>query len=106
MKGVELPINVLVIVVLALVVLIAIIALFFGVWTPGQSNVNIEATKNNACQILVDIGCTDTNIPTGEFDVGSDGNSNNDNLQGLCEEYYGITPGDVDSCKKIVCRCE
>jgi len=111
-KGIELPINVIIIVVLALIVLLAIVALFFGIWPSGRDTVSIEAAKSNACQILIGMGCEGSteSIPTTGFDVGSDddtpGGTDNNNLQGLCETYYGIEDGEEEDCKRIVCRCE
>jgi hypothetical protein len=109
MKGVELPVNVLIIVVLALIVLLAIIALFFGVWNPTQ--ITAEAAKNSACYTLLSTGCEDPErIATDNFDANNDGVVNEyDTLQELCENYYGIDPSSPDrinDCKKIVCRCE
>jgi hypothetical protein len=75
-KGVELPINVIVIVVICLVVLLAIIALFFGVWTPGKTSITLEAAKSNACQMLVSMSCNSysQDISIRDFDANKNGN--------------------------------
>ena len=80
MRGVELPINVIVIVVICMVVLLAIIALFFGVWNPGKTSITLEAAKTNACQMLVSMGCNqDTfSIAVRDFDA----NKNNAQVSG------------------------
>jgi len=126
MKGVELPISTMVIVVIALVILLAILALFFGVWTPGSSGMNLEAAKNSACQMLVSTGCHDNieSIYTKDFDADKDGSfdqgtglgecsdpaeSSQDNLYMLCKCWYNIPDTDkdvfIEECKTRICNC-
>ena len=125
MKGISLPINAIIIIVLVLIVLLAIIALFYGVWPSGQGTINLEAAKNNACQLMAGMGCSpdtrsfwianfdadkDGNVgeTTGEWvwNSGDCGNSNTegDSLAALCQCYYGISDG--EECKRTVCRCK
>jgi hypothetical protein len=129
MKGVELPINTIVIVVIALAILLALIALFFGVWTPGSSGITLDAAKNNACHMLVSTGCRDAKqINVRDFDADKDGildtgssgtrtlvcvdgeAGGNDNLFMLCKCWYGITGTDDPSlnlnCRRDICNCE
>jgi len=77
MKGVELPINTLVIVVIALVILIALIALFYGVWAPSVEDIDLESAKNNACQMLISLGCDSEpeEISMSNFDADKDDTS-------------------------------
>lgn len=56
MKGAELPINIIIVFVLALAVLIAMIAVFMGVWTPGSAGIGAESAKNTGCQKYVGLG--------------------------------------------------
>lgn len=130
LKGVELPINVMIIVTLALIVLIAIIALFFGVWNPGKGSITLEVAKNNACQMLISLGCDDidpASISINDFDANKDGNliggagtlsnpwssskdcssgsnvgSSKDNLATLCLCYYSQST--QAKCRQI-CGC-
>jgi uncharacterized membrane protein len=125
MKGMELPVNTLIIVVIALVILLAILALFFGVW-PSVQGVSLEAAKNNACQILTSTGCTadPITIKVNDFDADKDGNygtaetgttwtwgnscdpsraADGDNLAALCACYYFITTDAL--CTSDVCGC-
>jgi hypothetical protein len=121
MKGVELPINVIVLVVLALIVLLGILALFFGVWNPGSTGINLEGAKNSACQMLISTNCVDTSsINVEDFDADRDGTLNEvgpesstnaadcgksgfkDNLAMLCLCWYGADEAD---CKTRVCGC-
>jgi hypothetical protein len=104
MRGVELPINVLVIVVIAVIVLLAVVAVYFAGWTPYASSAGTDAIKNDLCRRLsYDCSKDPTTIPS-NFDVGDDGSTANDNLQGLCEVYYDITPADLDGCRRL-CGC-
>ena len=131
MKAAELPINVIIIVVLCLIVLLAIIALFMGVWTPGSGSMSLEGAKNNACQMLLSTGgCgiidSTKSININNFDADKDGTLNEvgvgtdftcgnkikdakDNLFMLCKCWYSITganDAEIDSnCKTRVCGC-
>jgi len=117
LKGVELPINTIVILVIALIILLAIIALFFGIWTPGVGGVSLEAAKDNACLLLTSTGCGDTSsIIVKDFDADKDGNLNEansntgncgsddagDNLFMLCKCHYNK---DESECRTDVCNC-
>jgi hypothetical protein len=125
MKGIELPINVLIIIAVAVIVLIAIIAMFYPTFSNGSSSVTSDVAKSAACQLLVDRGCgTATTlytykIPVYNFDANRDGdevngaedsypaacggtNPGNDNLARLCLCYYSITT--EETCKAL-CGC-
>ncbi len=124
MKGIELPINTLIIIVIALTILLALIALFYGVWTPGSSGLNLDATKNTACHMLVSTGCSDTTmVYINNFDADKDGNLNEqnsnigdcglasagDNLFMLCKCWYNVVGNDDDielACKQNICNCK
>lgn len=134
MKGLELPINTLIIVVLALIILLAVLALFYGVWGPGSSGITLDAAKSSACQMLLSTGCHDTRtIYLQDFDADKDGEINEksniveideimacggggmdtgDNLFMLCRCWYNLAPpiyGDEDQieteCKERICNC-
>lgn len=55
MKGVELPINVLIIVAVALIVLLALVALYFTGFNPFTGAVGLESIKNDACRTLAQL---------------------------------------------------
>ncbi len=57
-KGISLPIDMLVILAIAVIILIAIVAVFMGVWNPFATNQQQRANFNSACQILVNTGCS------------------------------------------------
>ncbi|MFH1229270.1 MAG: hypothetical protein V1678_02500 [Candidatus Aenigmatarchaeota archaeon] len=84
MKGIEMPINVMIIVVICIIVLLAVVSLFLGVWNPTKGSLNMESIKNNACQIYVSNGCKNADqIPvTGVDDLTAD------YLENLCAEKY------------------
>jgi hypothetical protein len=100
MKGVELPINVLVIIVIAVIVLLGIIAVYFAGWTPYASSAGVDTIKNDVCRKLVmGHGC---DVDPDQIEITNFGGA--DDLQELCETYYGVASGDVDACKAI-CGC-
>ncbi len=48
----------LVVLAIAVIILIAIVAVFMGVWSPFSTNQQSRANFNKACQILVNTGCS------------------------------------------------
>jgi hypothetical protein len=130
MKGVELPINSLVIIVICLIVLLSVVAFYFFGWRPWSMTVTQESARNNACQMLAVMGCRahPANISVSSFDADKDGNidpltssiyittiscsnpsdvNTFDSLWSLCVCYYNLpqTDGGVESCKTDICGC-
>lgn len=92
MRGVELPVNTMVVFVLAVIVLLGILALFLGVWSPLPGAITPQAALNTACLRLVTTRCdTDlTKIIVQNFDADKDGKTggSGDNLKNLCLNYF------------------
>jgi hypothetical protein len=119
MKGIELPINALIIITVAVLVLLGIVALWMSGWGSGSQGVTIEAAKAVGCSALLrdSAGCTAVDPALIIFDGanafrhvvkfdadgdGTPGEALEDNLQNLCNRYYGTsTAGD---CRKV-CGC-
>jgi hypothetical protein len=59
MKGLELPVNILVIIIIAIIVLLALVALFLGGYT-GVSVIDAAGAKGKACSVVINSGCSDT----------------------------------------------
>jgi hypothetical protein len=107
-KGIELPINILVIVAIAVIVLLGMVALYFTGWSPFGGTVGIESIKNSACiDYARNNDCTPdpATIPV-NYDVDGDGTIDvaNDNLQEFAEAFYGCSDGDVN-CVRQLCAC-
>lgn len=106
MKGIELPINVLVIVALAVIVLLGVIALFSGVFGPGSAGIAMSSAWNQACGGITSScsadhsGNTVTNFKIGTTTVHTFG--------GLCIAMYKNTSPETDTstngCNKA-CGC-
>ncbi len=130
MKGVELPINILVIVAIAVIVLLGMVLLYYTGYSPFSSVAGIEGTKNDACRVLAQ----ENNCAKSTKDIVFDGsmlrqfdaNKNNamvattvsawgtlcpnaawtgDNLAALCACYYGISTANGESRCKALCGC-
>jgi hypothetical protein len=104
MKGAELPINTLIIFIIVLVVLVAIIGFFFGVWNPGAGGVQLEAVKTSACNKLVTTGCEDPDdIKKLSMDLDGDGSpgGDGDTLTLLCSTHYDKNKADC----RAMCGC-
>ena len=114
-KGVELPINILVIVAIAVIVLLGLVALYFTGFGPFSATAGIEAVKNQACtELNPRAGCTAAvDTITVNYDVNGDGAIvlADDNLQTFGIKYYGCpafdaaNPSPTTSCVKRVCSC-
>lgn len=115
MKGLDLSINFIILIALALIVLIAAYSLFFGAWQAQKSGFDIEAAKSAGCRALRAKGCydyvneepTDTDkIIISGFDVNGDSEPGNefDTLTLFCSKYMGVLS--KEDCRKIVCDCE
>ena len=52
-KGVELPINILVVVAIAVIVLLGLVALYFIGFNPFSVSTGIESIKNDGCRQLM-----------------------------------------------------
>jgi len=116
MKGVELPLSTIVIMVLILIVLLGIVALWMSGWGGGATAVSIQAATSAGCGALMRNanGCISVN-PTSitfdgntagvpKFDVDNSGTFTvADNLQALCDKYYN-SGGDQATCRKV-CSC-
>jgi len=132
MKGIELPISTLVIVAIALIILLALVAMYFTGFGPFSSAVGLEGIRGEACRILAQekrcMSATNSiTIPNFDADedntIGSDepggtswtwGTSlcglpapqttatNGDNLASLCACYYSID--NEGDCKQL-CGC-
>jgi hypothetical protein len=103
MKGVELPINVLVIVAIAVIVLLGIVVLYFIGFNPFSGSISITSLKNSACSnFSLNFDCgrrggmtTDKIIlPTNSYGYG--------NLLALCQGQMGAA--DEAACRQV-CGC-
>jgi hypothetical protein len=106
MKGLELPMNVITMLLIALIVLIALIALFFGVFNMSSGSVSLTTAKTNACQMMINTGCmmSASSITISNFDSDRDGTVESDGtLLELCANYYGTTSD--SQCKTEICGC-
>jgi hypothetical protein len=101
-KGVELPINILVVVAIAVIVLLGLVALYFIGFNPFSVTTAIESAKNNGCRDYLHQNpvCDDsskviltiTGAPT---------------LSDYTDAHYGCnsTATHDESCTRRVCGC-
>jgi len=120
MKGIELPISTLIIIIIAVIVLVAMIALLGGVWPSAPQAVNLGTAKDSACSLMASTGCSlsTTSIAINNFDADKDGTLDggtggahpnscavavSDNLGSLCACYYNSLT--EEDCKSNICGC-
>ena len=115
MKGVELPINILVVIAVAVIVLLGVIALYFSGFVTPAGVMSSEAAKEAGCQRVMrdPDGCitvtpstilldgTMTGVPA--YDANDDGSiTAADTLLALCTSRFGATT--ESDCRKL-CGC-
>ena len=105
MKGVELPINILVIVAIAVIVLLGLVALYFVGIGPFSVNTAQDAAKNDGCRDFLNGDCTNMAVGV-PFDVDGSGTvvPTVDTLDLLASTFYGCTAGDIECIRKL-CLC-
>jgi len=122
-KGIELPINILVIIAVAVIVLLGVIALYFSGFMGPAGIVTQDSAKSSACKIVMSnvSGCQTTDPTTikldgtygvTKFDADKDGipGGTGDSLEKLCENYFGVgtatsTLAQNESNCRRVCGC-
>ena len=103
MKGVELPINILVVVAIAVIVLLGLVALYFIGFNPFSVTTAIEAAKNNACRTYLHQNPVCNSAVTVTFDYPA---GTATELSTFTNDYYGCTNTAADeSCVRRVCGC-
>jgi len=105
MKGLELPTNTMIVIILALLVLVALIMFFMGTFNPVKEGMSVSSVKSSACQLWTSTGCIGeaASIKTSDYDSNGDGTQGNDYLQDLCDNYYSCNRD--NQCCKDVCGC-
>ena len=118
MKGIELPINILVVIAVAVIVLLGVIALYFSGFMGPAGVMSQNAAKQKYCAFVTrsPTGCQSTDLLNGtaiyDFDAnhngaldgGTDayvwtattncaGTTTHDNLATLLQCYYGVGSG-------------
>jgi len=117
MKGITLPVNVLVLVAIAVIVLMGLVGLYFTGFSPFGQASGVESVKNEACRDLLIVkrclNATNT-IKITKFDANKNGvndsgtnwnwgsGTGDDNLAALCYNYFGAR--NESQCKSV-CTC-
>jgi hypothetical protein len=96
MKGIELPINILVIVAVAIIVLLGIIALFYSSWFTGTGPVTSQTAVSQACNIATRTGCEATPLT-----ITMTGYKGYLNLHEFCVGEYQTTTD--EQCLSLAC---
>ena len=101
-KGIELPVNVLVIIVIAVLVLIAL-ATLVATGVLSLRPVQIQLEKNAACSAIVASNCaTEPSQIKVNVDLGTKGDKSDDTFENLCAEEFKVTGAE---CKRL-CGCK
>ena len=112
MRGLELSINVLVIITIAVIVLLGLVVLYFIGFNPFSGSVSLTSLKNTGCSNFSlnydcgrrDASTTDICLPKNNFlpAACTAATSNASNLYRLCTNFFNVT---TDAQCKEVCGC-
>jgi hypothetical protein len=124
MKGLDLPINILIIIAIAIIVLIAVVGMFYGPFSSGTGTVSLDIVKSTACKTELNLNCNThpAYIVIRDFDADKDGRLDPDvlggpicggdgaicdNFHALCVHYYGYVNSwaDGEKCRRELCGC-
>jgi len=108
MKGLELPISMIVIIAVAVLVLVVVAAFFAGYFGTGTGAISLESAFSRGCAALrAGYQCLPEN--TGKVIIADYAKTVNDpnkgiySLQKICEEK-GLAVGDTNACARA-CGC-
>lgn len=100
MKGISMPIETVVTIVIAVIVLTVIVLFFSGQFNPSAGNINAQQRQATNCGVLV----RETN---GKCDRLSSDSSINDNIKQACMDLKGYPKcqsGTMEECLKDCCK--
>ncbi len=120
MKGVELPLNTVIIIAILLLVLLGALSLWMIGWGGQAPGIDVEAVKTKACAELIRRGCdTDPMLIGVNFDADQNGQAipriscdrscgpgaSCDNLRTLARCWFGCPDLTIVQCAKKLCGC-
>lgn len=123
MKGIELPISTMIVIVVVLLVILGVVSLWISGWGGGATGLSVEAVKASACADYMKIGCDeDPFLVPVNFDADQSGEivpkiscdrickqgpgpSDCDNLRTLARCWFGCPLQEIKICVKKLCGC-
>ena len=93
MKGIELPINVLVIVAIAVIVLLGLVVLYFIGFNPFSGSISLTSLKNQGCSnFSLNFNCGGRGATTSDIILPANSyNLRANTLNALCNQYFNAT---------------
>ncbi len=87
MKGIELPLNTIIIMAVVVIVLLATASFFFKIWTPGVVQISGQQAFNTGCRYYADqYNCDIANTDAKDITIE---NYDGENLLVACRSLYG-----------------
>lgn len=108
MKGISLPINMIVIIALAVIVLLAVTAAFMGGFGPGTKTISHQQAWYIGCNMAKLRGCSTELFNTGSGKIitipnyDPDGDGSDNNILDACSKAIGVN--DTDECRQVCCE--
>ena len=102
-KGVSLPINMIIILAIAVIVLLSVVAFYTGGLTSSTTSISDADAWNRGCGIWKLRGCNETDdFQISGYDFDGDGTA--DKLSDACRNYLGYTS--MSDCHRVCCETE
>ncbi len=103
MKGIELPLNTIIVMAVVVIVLLATASFFFQIWTPGAMQIGGQQAFNTGCRYYDDLGCDlKTSVTEGASEITIE-NYDGGNLLAACRSVYGSSVGEYECLLKCSC---
>ncbi len=103
-KGLELPMNTLVVVAIAIVILLAVAAFFTGIFGPAGKKWEYKQKFDEACRVYVAQGCEGT-VPENVKDAYAKWVTNGETTDYDKLDQRKKPQGDEDYALKRMCKC-
>ncbi|MBR9682213.1 MAG: hypothetical protein GOV02_00925 [Candidatus Aenigmarchaeota archaeon] len=100
MKGIALPMNYLVIIIIGIVVLVAVSVMFMGFFAEGQEDLKLEEELSKKCNLFVISGGCDIGGDPDDFSISDSSFQNINTLTDLCAQRGILSKAD---CKDKCC---
>jgi len=103
-KGIELPVNAVIIIALAIFVLL-MLAAFFGKSSEGFTDTQYQSAFYSACAQWSSGGCSDNDFNQDKIKTSMNDGKNAFSLRQVCQSYLKDPSADVTKCKNACTSC-
>ena len=103
MKGLELPVNTIIIVVVAVMVLVVLAVFFIRMLGPNTTVMDDQSAWVRGCGIIKDGGCQTDDFSLEIANYDTDGDGIDDTILTSCHRIFSDTSLDAEACREKCC---